>query len=462
MAAVAESAVLELDACGALRADLAAHAVPDDRRREPGGVARRGAASGAGVPGDAERAAAWLPLVAGLERAARLPSRERPGHFRRQRSAWHAAADAFGEVHYAAVGERLAKWRAGDPRLSLVKDLLWALEQPEAAGYTRLALAGLTALGALVPVGDVRSGYVLAQSARAIRTLGDSQGAVERYTLGGRIGRRYMDRWLCVRSALGLGATHHHRGNYPAARTVFQSILKKGAPDARFTAAAHHGLLVNAMVAHDWNAALKEGWFLLQAGRSGAIVRAEVLNLMAELCHRIGQYRAAISAAEASLMVAERPDHTIIALEVLVDVAAASHDRELGARYGPLLRAHVGRSAGPFEDARALLALAGLEHMVGARDAALNDIANARRIADAFRYHELQFQAEELSALVISGAITGTEVHAGPDRFKADVSLSGRSQYIVSQLDQWSEHDVVGGSRASNVLEVPAARPRCV
>jgi hypothetical protein len=139
-------------------------------------------ASGAGPPSDdTSRAAVWLQLVVGLERAARLPRRGLPAHFRRQQPAWDAAAEALAEPRYGHIGQRLARWRAPDPRLPLVEELLWALEQPEAAGYTRLALAGVTAVGELVPVEDVRLGYVLAQSARAVRTLGGAQNAMDRY-----------------------------------------------------------------------------------------------------------------------------------------------------------------------------------------------------------------------------------------------------------------------------------------
>jgi tetratricopeptide (TPR) repeat protein len=348
----------------------------------------------------------------------------------------------FGETRYARVGNRLARWRASDPRLSVVKELLWALEQPEAAGYTRLALAGMTALGKLVPISDLRYGYVAVQSARAVRTLGNSQGAVERYAVGERLGHRYRDRWLCARSATGLGATYLYLGNYPAARAVFHSVVAEKLPDASLTATAHHGLLISAMAAQNWDAAIAQGWHLLQAGKAGAVARTDVLNLMANLCQRIGRYRAAIRAAESALQLAVRADQVVASLAVLVDVATVTSNRELGRQYGPLLRKHVRGSAGPYEDARALLALAGLEYMCGTRDAAYADLASARVIADRLGYHELQFEVEKLSAAFSRNSDTSAEMGSAQTSPAVDVLLSQPSRYIMSKLDNWGEHDI--------------------
>lgn len=447
MAAVVESAVPELDACAALRADLAAHpghtsgaAAPNGRGLAPAGDAYRAAGPAPPAPGDAVRAAAWLPLVVGLERAARLPHRARPAHFRRQQAAWDAAAEALADAHYARVGERLARWRAPDPRLRLVKEVLWALEQPEAAGYTRLALAGMNALGELVTTADVRSGYVLAQSARAVRTLGNSLEALNRYIFSEKLGRRFRDKWLCARSAVGLATTHQYLGNYPSARAVFRRVLEQETPDAQFIAAAHHGLLISAMAAQDWDAALGEVWHLLQAGQSGAIPRAEVLNLMAELCYRVGRYEVAARGAEAALQVSFRPDQTITALAVLVDVAAASHDRTLGLRYGPLLRDHIGGAAGPFEDARALLSLAGLEHVLGSSKVANRDLDRARIVAAELHYHELQFKADMMGIAFARNSLDRTK----DDRSNMEARLSGHSRSIISQLNGWKEDELLG------------------
>jgi tetratricopeptide (TPR) repeat protein len=434
---VAEAVVPELDACAALRADLAARdgSAPDGL---PAGPA---AAADSPVSRDV-RSAAWLPLVVGLERAARLARRGLPAHFRRQQAAWDAAAAAFGEARYARVGRRLARWRSADPGLRLVEELLWALEQPEAAGYTRLALAGVTALGALVPADDVRAGYVLAQSARAVRTLGDAQNAVERYRISEVIGRRFQDAWLRARAAVGLGTTHEYLGNYPAARAAFDRVLDERSPDPHLAAAAHHGLLISAMTAQDWDTALREGWHLLRAGKSGSIAKSEVLNLMAELCHRIGRHAVAVRAAEAAFRLSARPDVTVASLAILVDLAVTLGDRQLGLRYGSMLRSHLGGSAGPFEDARALLALASMEQLWGARDTMMRDLERARRIADAHRYHELQFKVEQMSDA--SAALYETT-----RGISEQVHLSGHSEDIVSQINALDEHDLCNAAAVS-------------
>ncbi len=419
-------APIDFDAYAALRADLAARA--DAGARAAAGDAR------AEAPDDPVRAAAWLPLVAGLERAARLTPRERPAHFRRQEAAWAAAAEALGEPRYGRVGGRLARWRAPDPRLPLVKELLWALEQPEALGYTRLALAGMTALGRLVPGGDVRAGYVLAQSARAVRTLGDLEDAAERYAQSERLARGTDDSWLLTRSAIGLGSTCLHLGNYPAARAAYGRVLSATDVDPRLTAAAHQGLMIALMAAKDWDAALEKGWQLLQAEKTGAVFRTEALNLTAELCRRIGRHGAATRLAELALREAVRPDQTIQTLQILVDVAVTTGDVPLAERYGPLLRGHAGRCAGPFEDARALLSLAGLEYAFGSRAIAEEYLAQAQAISVRCRYYEVQFDAERLAARFAASAASGAD--AAPLRPEHDeINLNGHSRYIVDRLD---------------------------
>ncbi len=394
-----------LDVHAALRADLAARAAGG--APGPGGAVGHGSApdgqvpnghvsDGGGGPGaeEAVRVAAWLPLVLGLDRAARLPGSERAAHFRRQRPAWEAAAEAGGDERYARVGARLARWRTADPRLPLVKELLWALEQPEAAGYVRLALAGVTALGALVPPDDVRAGYVLAQSARAVRTLGDTHGAVQRYRIAERLGDRLRDRWLRVRSAIGLAATYHHLGNYPAARGVCRAILSEPQPDPRFAAVAHHGLVLSAIPAKDWDTALAHGWHLLQAARRGQAPRIDALLLMGSVCRDIGRYAAAASAATAALALCERPDDFVFTHKLLVDVALRAGDANAVRTHAAALRAHLWRGAGPYEDARALLTLAEVACRAGEQVEAREHAEAALGLARRHSHHEVEFEAE--------------------------------------------------------------------
>jgi tetratricopeptide (TPR) repeat protein len=318
--------------------------------------------------------------------------------------------------------------------LRLVRELLWVLEQPEAAGYTQLALAGVSALGQLVPMNDLRSGYVLAQSARAVRTLGNLPAAIERYVLAEKLGEQSGSNWLRARGAIGLGTTHAYAGNYPAARTAFYRVLEGTPVDPYLTAAAHHGLLVSAMAAEDWDTALKEGWHLLHAEESGSLSQPEVLNLMAELCLRIGRYGIAVRAAEAALRSSTRPDIPVASLAILVDAAVAGHDRDLGRRYGAALRDQLGGNAGPFEDARALISLAALQQLDGSVVQAMDDLRGAVAIASTYGYHEIRYKAEEMIDLL---ARNETLAHSQT----SDVTLTEGSHAIVSRLDVWDGYN---------------------
>ena len=423
---------LTLDASAAFRADEAA-------QRMPRPVADPGDGR-AVAPNDvlAPASGVWLLLVTSLERGTQLDARHRPGHFRRARVLWEEATAELGEPRYAQVGERLGRWRASDPTLPLVKELLWAFEQPEAAGYTRLALAGYAALARLVPADDARHGYILAQSARALRTLGDIEGARERYATSERLGVRHRDSWLRVRSALGLGATHHHAGNHQAAREIYRALLAKRLPDERFTAAAHHGMVLGAIAAEDWDTALAHGWHLLKAGRYGIVPRVDALLLMAAVCRRTGRYRAALNAAEAALNYAMLPEDPLLAHKVMADVALDVGDRERGLEHGAALRTLIHTGASPFEDAKALFTLGLIEERWGSHQRALADTGHAYDLACAHGYHELVFKLEAAQhrlRTTPSVASRGTGRRGDrPSATAVEVALSSQSQRIVAHL----------------------------
>jgi hypothetical protein len=145
------------------------------------------------------------------------------------------------------------------------------------------------------------------------------------------------------------------------------------------------------------------------------------------------------------LSEALRPDQTIQTLQILVDVAVMTGNVPLGERYGPLLREHAGRCAGPFEDARALLSLAGLEYAFGTRAAAEQHLAQARAIVRKHRYYELQFEAERLTTRFASDLVASMS-DAAPHAELAGVQLNGRCQYIADQLDRESDIDSVEDS----------------
>jgi tetratricopeptide (TPR) repeat protein len=343
--------------------------------------------------------------------------------------------------------------------MPLVTELLWALEQPEAAGFTRLALVGTTALLTLVPADDVRSGYVLAQSARAVRTLGDSQGALERYRISGQLAQRHRNARLRDRSTLGTGATYNYIGNYPAARRSFLDILNRRASDPVFTAGAHQGMLGAAVVASDWDTAFAEAWHLLKARRSGHVDRAEVLTCIADLCYSVGRYRAATRAAEAAIRIATRPYQTVLALSFLVGVATRTQEMVSGERYSTRLRRHIGGAAGPYEDARALLCLAEFESVLGSQAAAMRDLATARAIAERYGYHEQRFAADRLEAAltIASGSAVGRAQISGD--VQSRVILNAHSHEVIARMNSLNEHELLGVS-ADLSSTAPAGRDR--
>jgi|GEM_PF-5679029 tetratricopeptide (TPR) repeat protein len=442
-----ERIVSELDAFGALRADLAA--------RAGAAPAADGNSAGEGAPAEADRtvrAAVWLPLVVGLEGAARLQHPKLPGHFRRQRAAWDAAAEVFGDQRYSRIAARLAQWRApAAPTLPLVTELLWALEQPEAAGFTRLALVGTTALSLLVVEDDVRAGYVLTQTARAVRTLGDSHGALTRYLIAQEIGRRYQDARLLNRTALGLGSTYQSFGNLPAARSAWKSVIESTESDARFVTAARHGLLNMAVSARDWSTALEQAWHLLRTRQGDVAARVDILVNVGDLCHRIGQYALATRAMKAALYLRPpRANQSVVAVSTLVQIAAALADRELYDEYVAKLRSYIGQNLGPWEDARALLVLAESEYVLGSPTSASRYLSRATVLANRHGYHEFQFESDR-----IANAFGRTVLNVSRDKSavaRQDFRLlDKRSLGIIEQLDSLDDHELLGVVEAESV-----------
>jgi hypothetical protein len=139
----------------------------------------------------------------------------------------------------------------------------------------------------------------------------------------------------------------------------------------------------------------------------------------------------------------------MIALAVLVGVATKTHDPTMGQRYGAALRLHIGKSAGPFEDARALLTLARFGVISGARESAASDLARSRAIAEQHAYHEVLFQGERLAAelddaidVVAPGTAVGHSSHTS-------VVLAQRSLDIVTQIDEMDSQYVWGRAVAT-------------
>jgi tetratricopeptide (TPR) repeat protein len=325
-----------------------------------------------------------------------------------------------------------------------VQELLWALEQPEAAGFTRLALAGLSALAGLVPEEDVRLGYVLAQSARAVRTLGDSASAVQRYTVSEELGRRFNNRLLSTRATLGLGSTQVIHGNYPLARALFGRVLEEKAASAEFKAAARQGLLNAAVASEDWDTALQEGWHLLRAERSGAMAQVEVLNVLAHVCYCVGRYEAAAQAARLALKVATRPYQVMLAISILLNVSSEKRDLSRAREYGRALRLHIGRSAGPFEDARALLALSRFERTCGDASKAVENAAAALRIADRYRYHEISYRAEGILEDLATPTVSVSDGLGASGDQAATADLRTDSLSIIEMLGGLNEQSLQG------------------
>ncbi|HEY0778484.1 MAG TPA: hypothetical protein VGD56_11020, partial [Gemmatirosa sp.] len=339
-------------------------------------------------------AAPWLTIVQSLAQLARLHPRRRPAYLRGTAHLWTDAADRWHEPRFAQLGARLARWRRDDPTLTLVRDLLWTLEQLESIGGVRLAYSGLAAAATLVPRDSRRAGHILAQSGRPLRTLGALDAALARYEAAARIGRARHDRWLRARSALGAGGVHTFRGNHPAARDAFAVVLRLMPDTAVLAKAAHHGLVLCTTAAGDYAGALRHAWASFRTRRADATARAEALSLLADLCTRLGRHESAIRSAQAALQLTTLVRLRISLLRIALQAAHAGGDGQLTHRYAAELAACIGTGGDLHEDAAGWLALADVHAADRDTAAASRCLDAADALATRYGYHKLAYDID--------------------------------------------------------------------
>lgn len=339
--------------------------------------------------------ALWLTLTNILPQLAALPARRRPAYLRACVPLWTLAAQRWHQPRYTQLGARLARWRAHDPSLPLIRHLLWALEQLESVGGVRLAYTSLSALLALVPPDSRRAGHILAQSGRPLRTLGALDAALDRYELGAELGVTHRDPWLHARSRLGAGGVLTFRGNHPAARSAFADVLRLAPAGSTLAMAAHHGLVLCTTAAGDYAGALRHGWQAFHTRRADATARAEALSLLADLSTRLGRHESAIRAAQSALQLTTLVRLRISLLRIALNAARTAGDAPLTREYAAQLAACIGTGGDRHEDAAAWLALAELHASTEDSARALDCLDAADALAIQHGYHQLRFRIHD-------------------------------------------------------------------
>jgi len=281
---------------------------------------------------------------------------------------------------------------AADDRVT--RAVLIAAEEMEEGGALQLAYTALAGLAWAAPHATPRShGLALAQRARVARKLGDLDAAEFLYGEAARVGRRSADADLVVRAAIGKGVVARRRGNYPQARGYFRRALtaatRAGLP--ALAGLAHHGLLIAAATARDFDTALQHGWAALQLVGDEA-GQADLLVSLAAVSSDAGFEAAAL---RAYLRAAARSRATRLRLPALggaaVSAARLGH-APLLARITRAVERELARADLPYERAQALTLLAQAWATHAPATAGEPYRSRALTLADAGGFHELAHQ----------------------------------------------------------------------
>lgn len=291
----------------------------------------------------------------------------------------------------AELADALARFPEPEDAALLVRHVRATAADAEEAGAVELAREILTDLRHLsAHAQPLDRGMILMQLSRIARSVGELDAAHDLLQAVGELGRATGTPELEVRRAAGAGVLAHTRGNYPAARRLFEAALE-GATAMRLEDVlgfAHQGLMIVAAQAGDLNTAIHHGWLAVSAARTEGGREAEALNNLAHLCMEAGYNAAALGGFVTALGLTSAPR---IRLPVLAGVVSAA-GRLGDARRVRLAADAISREASdafPFETSSAMLAVARAERAVG--NSAAGDAAaeKAAAIAHAHGFFEI-------------------------------------------------------------------------
>jgi tetratricopeptide (TPR) repeat protein len=271
------------------------------------------------------------------------------------------------------------------------------VDDMERAGAFHSAWATLSALRvSAAETSDAESGECAAQMGRVARQMGKLDTAADCYEAAAEDAEAANDDALRARVVGGAGSLAFVRGNYPEGRRCFEQVLALAPPGSPLRMNAHQGLTLTALKVGDPAAALTHAWAALDLSSAGDEPRAESLVYLGNVAQRLGRHSEALRAYWACLAVYPPLRIQMPALRAAVRSLAAVADWG-GVRTVALrLRALVGTSAQPYEDAMALVELAEAWHQAGEREEAEECLAGAVDLGERHGFHEVTVRADAL------------------------------------------------------------------
>jgi tetratricopeptide (TPR) repeat protein len=389
----------------------------------------------------------WIILSTGLRRLAQATTRSRPAAARRLGQALVTLAEELSsprrdgndeEIEETSdrpveVAEALAQFPDPAHAAALVSRIRSVASDAEEAGALGLAREILTDLHDIAPhAPPIERGMVLLQLGRIARTVGDLEGAADYYSAMGDVGRATGTRELEVREAAAKAVVARTRGNYPAARDLFERALI-GANEldlSEVAGLAHHGLMIVNGEAGDFDSALDHGWQALSAARNEAAREAEMLINLAQLCVKAGYDTAALGGFCAALAKTTVPRLRLPALAGTAEAAGRLGDRTRVEVADRFIEREVS-DAFPFESSRAWFAVSRAKRGLGETAAADAAAEKAAVIAHAHGFYEITHYLQ-------------------PDNRPAPASLTEVGRTVIKSLEAWSDGPVAEQSLSTS------------
>lgn len=249
-----------------------------------------------------------------------------------------------------------------------------------------------------VALGDVAGAADAARRlGRVCRRMTDWSGAEEWYESGREIARSGELRRAEALIVDGLGNLRRERGNFPAARELYEEALEMGRElaDARVLGSAHQSLMIVEKHAGRTDDAIRHGWASVQAHASEQRKVAALADL-GDIFIRSGALDAAEDAFTVVAARTDKLDFRVMALDALAHVAALRGDGETFRARNERTAREPWADVSPGVRAQVLL-FRGRSHL------ALDEVEEARAVlrsakalAEEHEINKVLFDAEDL------------------------------------------------------------------
>lgn len=359
----------------------------------------------------------WLQIITMLDGMQYFRKRTRAMYARQSAQILSRAAEATGDDGFLGAHDVLENWNGESLTIDAFRRLLWVVEQVEADGAPQSAYAGLRSMRTLAARGTPQIGYIWAQYGRVLRTLGDLSGAERALRASLQVSARYSDRWLKVRSLLGMGVVNHSRGNYPRARKFFEDALHDAAPDVDLMVGSHLGLMSVFRTTSEYDTAIEHGCTALQLANGSPAAEAEALALLSAVSIEVGAYEAAARSAARALAIGGRRNKRCELLRHVVHTALLMGDRESVALHLDSFREAIGGTQNMWERAQSERVLSCVYRDMGDYRAADIHLSESERIASQFGFAEIRWLTDEHRR---QPAIRNTNAPLEPSKIKSE------------------------------------------